>query len=146
MISIVRTFGAPVTDPHGNVAAKMSNRLTSGRVSAATVEVICQTVSSRSTSNSRSTWTLPNRATRPRSLRSRSTIITFSARSLPEDSSRSRSRESSCSQRPRAMVPFMGRLSMRRPSQRKNSSGDADTTVWRPGLEKGVVATPLGGQ
>ena len=45
MIPIVETFGAPVTEPHGNSARKTSSRETPGRRSASTLEVSCQTVS-----------------------------------------------------------------------------------------------------
>ncbi len=42
MISMVRAFGAPVTEAHGNSAAKISG--SGAAVRAATVEVICSTV------------------------------------------------------------------------------------------------------
>ncbi len=45
MISIVRTFGAPVTDPLGNRPRKMSASPMLGSSSAETVVVSCQTVS-----------------------------------------------------------------------------------------------------
>jgi hypothetical protein len=46
MSCMARTLGAPVTDPQGNSARKMSWKPTSGRNSALTVEVICQSVGS----------------------------------------------------------------------------------------------------
>jgi hypothetical protein len=45
MIPIVEAFGAPVTEPHGNTARKISGSVASGRRSANTLEVSCQTVS-----------------------------------------------------------------------------------------------------
>ena len=54
---MVRTFGAPVTEPHGNRAAIISAIV--AEVRAAMVDVICQTVSYRSTSNRRGTRTEP---------------------------------------------------------------------------------------
>ena len=68
---------------------------------------------------SRVTRTDPVRQTLPRSLRSRSTIIRFSARSFALARSVSAS----------AAVPLIGRVSTSRPSSRRNNSGDADTTA-----------------
>ena len=84
MICIVRTLGAPVTDPHGNSARSTSAVLRPGSRRAVTVDVICHTVSYRSVWKRAGTRTDPGRAILPRSLRSRSTIIAFSARSLTE--------------------------------------------------------------
>ena len=128
MIRIVRTFGAPVTEPLGNSAPKTWSSVVPGRRSASTVEVSCHTVSYRSASNTRETRTEPGTATRPRSFRTRSTIIAFSARSFSEETSRSAAASSSASHRPRAIVPFIGRVVTRSPSRRKNSSGEADST------------------
>ena len=71
---------------------------------------------------------MPARAIRPRSLRSRSTIIAFSARSLADATSEAPAASSSASQRPRGAVPFIGRVVTRSPSMRKKSSGDAEST------------------
>ena len=90
MILIVRTFGAPVIEPLGKSARNTSARPVSGRSRAVTVDVSCQTVSNRSGSNTLDHRTVPGRAMRPRSLRSRSTIIAFSARSFTDAVSRSR--------------------------------------------------------
>ena len=90
MIPIVRTFGAPVIDPLGKSARKTSGTPVPGSSSAVTVDVSCHTVSKRSGSNTLAHRTVPGRAMRPRSLRSRSTIIAFSARSFTEAVSRSR--------------------------------------------------------
>ena len=79
MIRIVATFGAPVTEPLGKSARNTSSRLARGASCARMEEVSCQTVSNRSARNTSDQVTEPSRATRPRSLRSRSTIIAFSA-------------------------------------------------------------------
>jgi hypothetical protein len=130
MARMAVTLGAPVTEPHGKVAAKTSQRPTSSRSSAVTVDVSWCTVGYVSTWNSCGTRTVPKRAMRPRSFRSRSTIIRFSARSLGDACSVAAATRSSSSQRPRRMVPFMGRVvMMRRGRTSKNSSGDADTTA-----------------
>ena len=132
MIPIVETFGAPVTEPQGNSARKTSTSEASERRSPATPEVSCQTVSKRSGAKTSPQVTVPSCATRPRSLRSRSTIIAFSARSFTEPSSRRLISSSSASHRPRGAVPFIGFVAMWRPSIRKNSSGEADRTRNRP--------------
>ncbi len=75
-------FGAPVTEPDGNSAANTSTSDVPGRGAAVTSEVSCHSVGYGSARSSRGTRTEPTCATRDRSLRSRSTIITFSARSL----------------------------------------------------------------
>src|SRR5688572_16471325 len=59
---MVRAFGAPVMDAAGNSARMRSTSVAS--VAAATVEVSCNTVGYRSTSNRFVTRTLPGRATR----------------------------------------------------------------------------------
>ncbi len=128
MISVVRGLGAPVTDPEGNSATKISSSPTSSGTSAEMREVSCQTVSYRSSANSSSTSTVPKRAILPRSLRSRSTIMRFSARSLSDLVSWRAFALSSAGQRPLPMVPFIGRTSIRGPDREKNSSGDALTT------------------
>ena len=132
MIPIVRTFGAPVIDPLGKSARKTSGTPVPSSSSAVTVDVSCHTVSKRSGSNTLAHRTVPGRAMRPRSLRRRSTIIAFSARSFTDAVSRSRSASSSAGQRPRGAVPFIGRVVSRSPSSRKNNSGDADTMRKRP--------------
>ena len=55
-----------------------------------------------------------------------STIITFSARSFADAASAAPRSRSSCSVRPRFAVPFMGRATMSRPWNSKNSSGEAE--------------------
>ena len=128
----MRTFGAPVTLPQGNSARKTSTRPVLVSRSAEIVEVSCHTVSKRSASKTSDQTTEPSRAILPRSLRRRSTIIAFSARSLTEPRRAARIAWSSASQRPRGAVPFIGRVVMRPPSIRKNSSGDAESTRYRP--------------
>ena len=139
MICVVRTLGAPVTDPQGKRASKISPGPTPSPSLAVTVEVICQTVSRASARHSRGTWTDPLAATRPRSFRSRSTIMMFSARSLALAVSSRASSSSSSSQRPRRRVPFMGRVSMLPPlSRAKNNSGEVETTTARPRSRKAL--------
>jgi hypothetical protein len=61
-----------------------------------------------STSNSRGTRTEPVRAQTPRSLRTRSTIIRFSARSFSLAASSARRQWSRVASRPRGLVPLIG--------------------------------------
>jgi hypothetical protein len=128
MIRIVATFGAPVTDPLGNRHAKTRASEVPGSRSAPIVEVSCHTVSYRSASNIAETSTLPGTAIRPRSLRRRSTIIAFSARSFGDATRPAAAASSSAGHRPRGAVPFIGRVVTRSPSRRKNSSGEAEST------------------
>ena len=72
--------------------------------------------------------TVPGRATRPRSLRPRSTSITCSARSLGSRRSSSASRSSSAGLVPRGRVPAIGCVVMRSPTTWSRSSGLAPTT------------------
>jgi hypothetical protein len=72
--------------------------------------------------------TEPGRLILPRSLRRRSTIIAFSARSFAEASRRSAAARSSSGHRPRDAVPFIGRVAIAPPRRSKNSSGDAEST------------------
>ena len=97
-----------------------------------TVEVICQTVGYASRSNRLGTWTLPVRAILPISLRSISTIITFSARFFSELYSQRRWAASSAGVAPRRAVPFIGRALSCPSSSRKNSSGEAEQTALSP--------------
>ena len=124
MICIVLALGAPVIDAQGNIAAKISAR--PAVLAALTQEVICQRVGYRWTRNKSLTCTLPARAIRPRSFRIMSTIMAFSARFFAEDANSTARARSSSYQRPRAIVPFIGREMMRSPSSSKNSSGDAE--------------------
>ena len=79
-MSIVRSFGAPVIDPGGKAARMHSTGETSARRRPRTVETSWWRVRYVSTCISFGTETLPSSLTAPRSLRSRSTIMRFSAR------------------------------------------------------------------
>ncbi|CSI48997.1 Uncharacterised protein [Vibrio cholerae] len=79
MISIARTLGAPVIEPPGKQAR---NRSAAWYCSSSVARIVLTrwcTAGKLSTSNNLGTCTLPGFATRPISLRSRSTIIKFSA-------------------------------------------------------------------
>ena len=131
MISIARIFGAPVIDPPGKVARSTSP--------AACRDAARPRPSRRGgarsaalDSQSRVTATEPYRHTRPRSLRSRSTIITFSARSFALARSSAASAASSLGVAPRGRVPLIGRVSILSSRARRNRSGDAETTSAPP--------------
>jgi hypothetical protein len=96
------------------------------------VDVICQTEAKRSTSNKRVVLTEPVEQIRPRSLRMRSTIITFSARFFSLAWSAAPQRTSSSGVSPRSAVPFIGFTTMRRPRMSKKSSGESETICSRP--------------
>ena len=86
MWSSAASFGAPVTDPGGNVAPTSSAQPTPGRsrpVDGATPGGRGRGAARPRTAPAPSTE--PHSHTRPRSLRTRSTIITFSARSLAQE-------------------------------------------------------------
>ena len=117
-----RGFGAPVTDAGGNVARTSAPVPTPGRSRPVTVETRCQSPGWASGAHSAGTATDPGTHTRPRSLRARSVIITFSARSLALRSSTAR-----C-----PAVPLIGRVSTASPRRRRNRSGEADTTARSP--------------
>ena len=82
MISIVRSFGAPVIEPPGNDARRQSTivALAAQACAHGRDELVDGLVALDS--HQRGHATEPISATRPRSLRSTSTIIRFSARSL----------------------------------------------------------------
>ncbi len=106
MIRSALDLGAPVTEPGGKVAPSRSAQVASGRSSPRTVETRWTRPGCGSISQSPGTVTEPLAQTRPRSLRTRSTIITFSAWSF---SSRS------AAVRP---VPLIGPDSTVRPERR----------------------------
>lgn len=135
MISSVRSFGAPVIDPPGKQARTQSTASVPSRSRPSTVDTSWCTVAYVSVAMSRETRTVPVRQTRPRSLRSRSTIIRFSARVLASATSASRSWASSCGSAPRGAVPLMG-LASATPSRvtRRNRSGEEPTTSRSPNL------------
>ena len=115
-------LGAPVTDAGGNVAAISAPQPTSFRNVPRTVLTRWCSPGWASTAHSAGTWIEPGSQTRPRSLRARSTIITFSAWSFALARSDSASRA----------VPLIGLVSTRRPLVRRNRSGDAETTPTGP--------------
>ena len=80
---------------------------------AVTVDVICSTLAKRVTSKSFGTLTDPGVATRPRSLRSRSTIIRFSARFFSSAASAALRSASTAASPHAGAVPFIGRASTR---------------------------------
>ena len=113
-------------EPHGNSAPKTSASVVPARVVATMSELICHSVGHASVWNSRGTRTECGSAMRERSLRSRSTIIRFSARSFGALRRKSDCTASSAGVAPRGAVPFIGRASSRPARQSKNSSGETD--------------------
>src|SRR5579885_2692420 len=79
-----RSFGVPVTDAGGKAASSRADVGKSTDTRADTVDTRCHTPGARRTANSSGTVTVPVTATRLRSLRTRSTIMMFSATSLTE--------------------------------------------------------------
>jgi hypothetical protein len=142
MSRIAAALGAPVTEPDGNSAAKTSTAVVAAAGVAVTSEVSCQTVSYASARSSAGTRTVPVAATRDRSLRSRSTIITFSARSFALDRSAARLRSSAAGVAPRAAVPFIGRVSRPASVHWKNSSGLALAITCVPMSSSAWYAPP----
>ena len=117
-----RGFGAPVTDAGGNVAAQeVAEPDVGSQLAAHGAHEVGEARDARSSSHSAGTWIEPVAHTRPRSLRARSTIITFSARSFALTSQRARR----C-----AAVPLIGRVSTARPSTR--GTARATRTPPRP--------------
>jgi hypothetical protein len=84
---MARTLGAPVTEPQGNSVLNTSSSATPLRVRASMSDVNCQTVGQACAWNKCRTLTEWGSAIRDMSFRSRSTIITFSARSFGDESS-----------------------------------------------------------
>ena len=109
-------FGAPVTEPPGNVASRISVRVASGRNVPSTVETRCVTPARGRSARSSGHRMLPVSQTRARSLRSRSTIITCSAASFAEEIGT-----------PAGRVPLIGAVHTRLPRRARKSSGEADT-------------------
>ena len=116
MWSSAASLGAPVTDPGGKVAAMTASHPRPARRRPSTVLTRCTSPGCGSTASSAGTCTDPHSHTRPRSLRTRSTIMMFSARSLGRKSSTV------------AAVPLMGDDHTRSSSRARNRSGDADAT------------------
>ena len=95
-----------------------------------TVDVRWNTCGNASSSQRPWTATEPVSQTRPRSFRSTSTIITFSARSLALASNSAPRRASSTGSALRGRVPLIGRVSTRRPRSSMNRSGLAEAIAW----------------
>ena len=111
IICMLIRLGAPVMLPQGKAARRMSAAVMCGRAWAWMVLVICQTLPKRDTLNGSGTLTLPVWAILPRSLRSKSTIITFSARFFGS-ACNSAARRSSCPSPKIGAVPFIGSVLM----------------------------------
>ncbi len=105
---MARRLGAPVIEPPGKHASSRSTASRPGARRPVTVLTRWCTVAKLSSSQIRGAATLPGSQTRPKSLRSRSTIITFSARSLADAPSSARTRASSTGSARRRRVPLMG--------------------------------------
>ncbi len=127
MISIARTFGAPVTVPAGKHARNTSIAESPSRSRPSTWLTMCMTWEYRSTTMRSGTVTEPYSATRPTSLRPRSTSIRCSASSFSSASSSSASPRSSSGVRPRGRVPAMGRTVTMPSSTRTRTSGELPT-------------------
>ena len=130
--SIVESFGAPVIEPQGNIAPSTPARPVPGRGRERRRETSWNRVGYSSTPSSSVTSTLPGSLIRAMSLRSRSTIMTFSARSFSPAASISRAASSVAGWPVRGAVPFIGAAVISFPSQVRKVSGLAETTVWRP--------------
>ena len=139
MICIVLILGAPVMEPAGKAHLMHSTAVTPSSLRPLTVETIWCTVAYVSMSISFGTWTEPILETRPMSFLSRSTIIRFSALSLPEPRSDRRASASASLVAPLLTVPLMG-LASRTPSwvSFRNRSGllQHTATPSRPDPEK----------
>ena len=132
MISTARSFGAPVIDPPGSVARRICSSGSPSFVTARTVDTRWCTVGSVNMRAKPSTVTEPVAATRPRSLRNRSTIIKCSAASFADPRSASASRASSAASPPRRRVPLIGRVSTLPGRTRRNDSGELHKIVVEP--------------
>jgi hypothetical protein len=143
MTCIAASFGAPVTEPGGKVAASSSARLTVGVSRPRTVETSCQTPGCGSVRRGAALMD-PYSHTRPRSLRTRSTIITCSAASLAEPSSSARAAAAagaSGSASERGRVPFIGSHHTSGPVWRRNRSGERLTTPPTAAAKRGAVSS-----
>jgi hypothetical protein len=115
-------LGVPVTEAGGKAASSNADVGSSTGTRADTVDTRCQTPGARRTTNSSGTVTVPTMATRPRSLRTRSTIMMFSATSFAD----ARSADGQASS---GRVPLMGLDVTSVPRRRRKSSGDSDATA-----------------
>src|SRR5437588_615812 len=133
MASSAASLGAPVTEPGGKPARTSSAQPTWGRKRPRTVLTRWKSPGWASTAHRAGTSTEPYSHTRPRSLRTRSTIITFSALSLAVNPPG------------RAAVPLTGLDSTTRRWRRRKSSGDADATNTPAPGSTTVAARGAGG-
>src|SRR4029453_4108876 len=117
MWSRAASLGAPVTEPGGKVASMASAHPSPSRSVPSTVLTRWTRPGACSTDHRAGTLTDPYSHTRPKPLRTRTTIITFSARSLSVSGSGV------------GAVPLIGDDQMRRPDRERNRSGDADATA-----------------
>ncbi|COX34405.1 Uncharacterised protein [Mycobacterium tuberculosis] len=117
-----RSLGVPVTEAGGKAASSSADIGSSSGTRADTVDTRCHTPGAGRTTNSSGTVTVPVTATRPRSLRTRSTIMMFSATSLAD----ARSADGGASS---GSVPLIGLDVTTDPRRRRNSSGDSDATA-----------------
>ena len=134
MISIARTFGAPVRVPAGNVARVASKASASAASVPVTVDSMCWTWLYLSTFMNSSTRTEPASETRRTSLRAKSTSMVCSARSFASASISPASRRSSTGLVPRWQVPAIGFETIRSPRTDTSVSGLAPTMLrssWR---------------
>ena len=92
------------------------------------VETIWWTVAKDSMPHRTGTFTLPGTATRPRSLRRRSQIMRFSARSFTEVARSWANSLSSLGERPRGRVPLIGLASRWPSTSRRKRSGEVERT------------------
>ena len=129
IILIVLIFGAPVIEPHGNIALKISKRVVFSFKSASIWDVIWCRVLWVSISKSFVTFTLPVFAMRPKSFLKRSTIITFSALFFSSFFKNSIRSLSSFSFLPLFIVPFIGFVRIWLSFRVKNNSGEKERTV-----------------
>ena len=143
MISMARTFGAPDKVPAGNAARSASVARMPSASSPTTLLSMCMTWLYRWMPMSSRTLTVPGRATRPTSLRPRSTSITCSARSLGSSSSSSARRWSSARVWPRGRVPAIGRSLHPALVTFTSISGDAPTRATSPKSRKNMYGDGL---
>mmetsp|Transcript_10236 Transcript_10236/g.35613 ORF Transcript_10236/g.35613 Transcript_10236/m.35613 type:complete len:321 (+) Transcript_10236:328-1290(+) len=132
MICMARTLGAPLTVPAGSAALSVSHAERPFLSAPSTVLLMCITWLYRSTSMSLSTTTLPISATRPTSLRPRSTSMTCSARSFSSARSSDSSAASSSSVLPRGRVPASGRFTTHPSLSTRHRISGLDATQIAP--------------
>jgi len=111
---IAHIFGAPVIDPQGKRAARISGRPISGRSLARTWLTSWWTVGYVSTAKSFGTESVPTSLIIEMSLRRRSTIMRFSAWVFSSASMAATIAASSSGVAPRGAVPFIGCVSIQR--------------------------------